>query len=68
MIDSTLKAIDAFLDSNSFEDAIISAISIDGDSDTIAAMTGALATELYGIPTSIQDQTLSLLDPLLKNI
>ena len=48
------------------KDAIRNAISIGGDSDTIAAMTGALAAEHYGIPTSIQEQALSFLDPLLK--
>ena len=65
-IDSTPEAIVAFLESNSFEDAIRNAISIGGDSDTIAAMTGALAAEHYGIPASIQEQALGFLDPLLK--
>jgi ADP-ribosylglycohydrolase len=65
-IDSTPEAIVAFLESNSFEDAIRNAISIGGDSDTIAAMTGALAAEHYGIPASIQEQALRFLDPLLK--
>eukprot|EP00957_Ditylum_brightwellii_P061251 4648636-Ditylum_brightwellii.AAC.1 len=36
---SVPQSIVAFLDSNDFEDAIIKAISIGGDSDTIAAMT-----------------------------
>ena len=34
------QAIEAFLESKSFEDAIRNAISIGGDSDTLAAITG----------------------------
>ena len=44
------QAIMAFLESTSFEDAIRNAISIGGDSDTIAAITGGIAEAYYGIP------------------
>lgn len=44
------QAIVAFLESDDFDDAIRKAISIGGDSDTIAAMTGAIAEAFYGIP------------------
>jgi ADP-ribosylglycohydrolase len=64
-IDSTPEAIVAFLESHSFEDAIRNAISIGGDSDTISAMTGALAEAYYGIPEEIQKEALLYLDPLL---
>lgn len=37
------QAIECFLESNDFEDAIRNAISIGGDSDTIGAMTGAIS-------------------------
>jgi type I restriction enzyme M protein len=40
----------AFLESNGFEDALRNAISIGGDSDTIAAMMGSIAEAFYGIP------------------
>jgi type I restriction enzyme M protein len=66
-IDSTPEAIMAFLESTSFEDAIRNAISIGGDSDTIAAMTGALAAEHYGIPEFIQKQAIMKLDSLMAN-
>ena len=49
-IDSVPQAIYVFLESNDFEDAIRKAISIGGDSDTIASMTGAIAESFYGIP------------------
>ncbi|WP_296330560.1 ADP-ribosylglycohydrolase family protein [uncultured Treponema sp.] len=47
--DSVPQAIVCFLESESFTDAIRNAISIGGDSDTIAAMTGAIAEAFYGI-------------------
>lgn len=47
---SVPQAIIAFLESTSFEDAIRNAISIGGDSDTIAAIAGGIAGAYYGIP------------------
>ncbi len=47
---SVPQAIAAFLESESFEDAIRNAISIGGDSDTIAAITGSIADAYYGVP------------------
>lgn len=44
---SVPQAIFCFLISNSLEDAIRTAISIGGDSDTIAAMTGSIAEAFY---------------------
>ena len=46
------QAIEAFLESESFEDAIRCAISIGGDSDTLAAITGPIAGAYYGIPSN----------------
>lgn len=43
-------AVQAFLESTDFEDAIRNAISIGGDSDTLAAITGAIAEAYYGVP------------------
>ena len=44
---SVPEAIIAFLESTDYEDAIRNAISIGGDSDTIGAMTGAIAWSYY---------------------
>ena len=53
---SVPEAIIAFLDSRSFEDAIRQAVSLGGDSDTIACMAGAMAQAYYGeVPKDIQD-------------
>lgn len=44
---SVPESIIAFLESDNFEDAIRTAISIGGDSDTIASMTGAISEAYY---------------------
>lgn len=45
------QAIVAFLDSTDWEDAIRCAVSIGGDTDTVCAMTGAIAEAFYGVPS-----------------
>ena len=65
---SVPQAIMAFLESTSFEDAIRNAISIGGDSDTIAAICGGIAEAYYGIPTEIRKHALTFLDQRLLNI
>jgi len=60
--------ITAFLESVDFEDAIRNAISIGGDSDTIAAITGSIAEAAYGIPDWIKDKAYSFLDEPLKDV
>ena len=62
------EAIMAFLESSDFEDAIRNAISIGGDSDTLAAITGGIAAAYYGIPSGIRKQALTFLDKRLMKI
>ena len=66
--DSVPQAFEAFFESESFEDAIRNAISIGGDSDTLAAITGAVAEAYYGIPDDLKETALSYLDERLLNI
>lgn len=62
------EAIIAFLESIDFEDAIRNAISLGGDSDTLAAITGSIAEAAYGIPHKIKENALSILDKSLLDI
>lgn len=62
------QAIMAFLESTGFEDAVRNAVSIGGDSDTVAAITGAIAQAYYGVPDGIRRQALTYLDSRLKGI
>lgn len=48
--ESVPQAIKCFLESTGFEQSIRLAISLGGDSDTIAAMTGAVSEAFYGVP------------------
>jgi len=59
---SVPEAIIAFLESKDFETAIRLGISIGGDSDTIACITGGIAEAFYGeVPVGIQEQVKKLL-------
>jgi ADP-ribosylglycohydrolase len=58
------EAIIAFLESAGYEDAIRIAISLGGDSDTLACITGGIAEAFYGgTPAHIAQQVTSLLPP-----
>ena len=65
---SVPQAFQAFFESQDFEDAIRNAISIGGDSDTIAAICGGLAQAYYGIPAPIRNQAMAYLDDRLVEI
>ena len=66
--DTVPQALKAFFESTSFEDAIRNAISIGGDSDTLAAITGGVAEAFYGVPAELEEQALKYLDERLLNI
>lgn len=58
------KSHQAFLESSDFEDAIRTAISIGGDSDTIACMAGSIAEAYYReIPQTLFNETFDRLPP-----
>ena len=66
---SVPQAITAFLESDHFEDAIRKAVSIGGDSDTIACIAGGIAHAYYKqIPDPIVDQVYRTLDSRLRRI
>ena len=63
------QAIRAFLDSTNFEDAIRTSISLGGDSDTLACITGGIAQAFYGsVPVEIKKKVYSILDDKLGQI
>lgn len=66
--DTVPQALEAFFESTSFEDAIRNAVSIGGDSDTVAAITGGIAQAYYGIPAEIRKSALTFLDEYQLNI
>ncbi len=62
------EAIVCFLESTDFEDAIRNAISLGGDSDTLACITGGIAQAHYGIPADIADRAVAILDEDLRAV
>ena len=55
------EAIIAFLESTGFEDALRNAVSLGGDSDTLACITGGIAEAFCGMPPELQQETLKRL-------
>lgn len=49
VIDSAVCAMNAIRDTSSFEDALVYAVNLGGDADTIGAITGGLAGAVYGV-------------------
>jgi len=61
-------AVEAFLESTGFEDCIRNTISIGGDSDTLAAISGSIAEAFYGEPTVFYSTVVGHLDSDLRAI
>ena len=62
------QAIIAFLESTDFEDALRTAVSLGGDSDTLAAITGSIAEASYGVPEELRQECRKRLTPELSEI
>lgn len=58
---SVPQAIKAFLEAENFSDAIATAISIGGDSDTIAAIAGSIAEAYYPIDKQLKQKVIARL-------
>jgi ADP-ribosylglycohydrolase len=66
---SVPQAIRAFLESENFEDAVRKAISLGGDSDTLACMAGGIAQAFFGgVPEVIASRVYEMLDDQLGNV
>lgn len=62
---SVPQAVRAFLEGENFSDVIARAISIGGDSDTIAAIAGSIAEVIYPVPEGLKNRALKKLDSFL---
>ena len=65
---SVPQAITAFMEGGSFEEVIRLAVSVGGDSDTIAAIAGSIAEPFYGVPEFMETEALKRLDPWLRAV
>ena len=62
------QAIIAFLESTDFEDALRTSVSLGGDSDTLAAITGSIAEAFYGVPEELRHECRKRLTPELAEL
>ena len=62
------QAIIAFLEGDNFEDAIRNAVSLGGDSDTLATIAGSIAEPFYGIPEYIIKRAREFLDDKILGV
>ena len=65
---SVPEAIIAFLEAEDFEDAVRGAVSIGGDTDTLAAMAGSMAEAFYTVPDEFKEEVRERLPEALLNI
>ena len=62
------EAITAFLEADNFEDAIRNAVSLGGDTDTLAAIAGSIAEAYFGIPAILKAERRNRVDPEMNRV
>ncbi len=65
---SVPQAIVCFLEATDYEDAVRNAISLGGDADTQACITGSIAEAYFGVPSEIEERALGYLTDKLRTI
>ena len=66
--DSLPKALRSFFDGDSYEDVVRNAVSLGGDTDTLAAIAGAMAEAFYGMPGKLRTETLSRIEEDMREV
>ena len=62
------EAITAFLEGESFEDVIRTAVSLGGDCDTLTCIAGAIAEGFYGVPEDLKQECRNRLPEELRMV
>lgn len=62
------EAITAFLEGDSFEDVIRTAVSLGGDCDTLTCIAGSIAEGFYGIPEELKKECSNHLPKPLRDV
>lgn len=61
-------AVRAFLEAGDYEDAVRNAVSMGGDSDTLACIAGSIAGAYHGVPAFIESEVRNRLDDELRGV
>ena len=62
------EAITAFLEGNSFEDVIRTAVSLGGDCDTLTCIAGGMAEAFYGVPDKLKEKCKKRIEPDMQDV
>ena len=62
------EAITAFLEGKSFEDVIRNAVSLGGDTDTLACIAGSMAEAYFGVPEYLYKEVVLRWHPHMRNV
>lgn len=62
------EAVTAFLEGDSFEDVIRTAVSLGGDCDTLTCIAGGMAEAYYGVPAELKQECLARLPADMKHV
>ncbi|MDO5401087.1 MAG: ADP-ribosylglycohydrolase family protein [Eubacteriales bacterium] len=62
------EAITAFLEGDSFEDVIRTAVSLGGDCDTLTAIAGSIAEAFYGVPEDLKQECLHRIPAQMREV
>lgn len=64
---SVPESIICFLEGKDFEDVVRLAVSLGGDADTRACITGAIAATVYPVPDRLAARCITFLPPFLRD-
>ena len=62
------QAITAFLEGESFEDVIRTAVSLGGDCDTLTCIAGGMAEAFYGVPKELKEECRKRITPEMRGV
>ena len=60
------EAITAFMEGQSFEDVIRTAVSLGGDCDTLTCIAGSMAEAYYGVPEALKQECLKRIEENMR--
>ena len=62
------EAVTAFLEGESFEDVIRTAVSLGGDCDTLTCIAGSIAEAFYGVPEELKAECRKRISPEMLEV
>ncbi len=66
--DSMPKALRSFFDGESYEDVVRNAVSLGGDTDTRAAIAGAMGEAFFGIPIGLMAECMIRVEDDMREV